>query len=62
MERDALNQQHVKQRYAIALITSGRVLQVVGKITGWHVNLPPQLGNYRYNIAVLVYGVVGASF
>ena len=34
MERDALNQQHVTQCYAIALIKSGRSLLVVGKTTG----------------------------
>ena len=45
-----------------ALITSGRVLLVVGNFAGWHVNLLPQLGNYRDNIAILVDGVVGASF
>ena len=35
MERDALNQQHVMQCYAIALIKSRRSLLVVGKSTGW---------------------------
>ena len=34
MERDALNQQHVTQCYAIALIKSRRSLLVVGKTTG----------------------------
>ena len=34
MERDALNQQHVTQCYAIALIKSHRSLLVVGKTTG----------------------------
>ena len=34
MERDALNQQHVTQCYAIALIESHRTLLVVGKSTG----------------------------
>ena len=34
MERDALNQQHVMQCYAIALFKSGRSLLVVGKTTG----------------------------
>ena len=42
MERDALNQQHVMQ---CCLSLSGRVLLIVGKTTGWHVNLLPQLGN-----------------
>ena len=34
MKRDALNQQHVTQCYAIALIKSRRSLLVVGKTTG----------------------------
>ena len=34
MERDALNQQHLTQCYAIALIKSRRSLLVVGKTTG----------------------------
>ena len=34
MERDTLNQQHVTQCYAIALIKSHRSLLVVGKSTG----------------------------
>ena len=34
MERDTLNQQHVTQCYAIALIKSRRSLLVVGKTTG----------------------------
>ena len=34
MKRDALNQQHVMQCYAIALINSRRSLLVVGKTTG----------------------------
>ena len=34
MEHDALNQQHVMQCYAIALIKSRRSLLVVGKSTG----------------------------
>ena len=34
MERDVLNQQHVTQCYAIALIKSHRSLLVVGKTTG----------------------------
>ena len=34
MEHDALNQQHVTQCYAIALIKSRRSLLVVGKTTG----------------------------
>ena len=34
MERDAFNQQHVTQCYAIALIKSRRSLLVVGKTTG----------------------------
>ena len=34
MARDALNQQHVTQCYAIALIKSRRSLLVVGKTTG----------------------------
>ena len=34
MERDAVNQQHVTQCYAIALIKSRRSLLVVGKTTG----------------------------
>ena len=39
MERDALNQQHVTQCYAIALIKSHRSLLVVGQTTGSYVNL-----------------------
>ena len=38
MERDALNQQHVTQCYAIALIKSHRSLLVVGQTTGSYVN------------------------
>ena len=34
MDCDALNQQHVTQCYAIVLITSRRILLVVGKSTG----------------------------
>ena len=34
MERDALNQQHVMQCYAIALTKSRRSLLIVGKSTG----------------------------
>ena len=34
MERDALNQQHVRQCYAIVLIKSHGILLVVGKSTG----------------------------
>ena len=34
MKRNALNQQHVTQRYAKALIKSRRSLLVVGKTTG----------------------------
>ena len=34
MEHDALNQQHVRQCYAIVLIKSHRILLVVGKSTG----------------------------
>ena len=34
MERDALNQQHVTQCYAIALTKSRRSLLIVGKSTG----------------------------
>ena len=43
MERDVLNQQHVTQCYAIALIKSRRSLLVVGKTTAvsyTHLTLP----------------------
>ena len=47
MESDALNR-NIQRNVLPALITSG-VLLVVSKMTEWHVNLLPQLGNYGYN-------------
>ena len=58
MVRDALNQQHETQCYALVVIKSRRILLVVGKSTGYHF----YSWEITDTIAILVFVAVGASF